>query len=397
MLRVKRGFTLIEVMVVIGLTALIMPAIGLAFYQLMVVPPQESRELTSINDMSLALSWLNRDGMRAQDFSLAPEPLYGSFYWMDRTSGNVSHSYAARYYYDDGRLLREEWRDNALNSTFVVARHIANYSDVSFEYYPKGDWPAGNFSEVQLPYVVVTIKTTDGQGTAVQSAEGSQYVYLRGGEPLSRGFAILTMGSGSYTLDISGNNLAIDGDIRSYGGISTSGSGHTVNGTAQAAWLIDDDADAIDDNQEEEYARLPRISWSLILSDFQPYTFNFTGDVNLADEDVWNGTTLMPGVYYTTGNMTLATNNASGMVTLIGDKVEVKADNTQLWPFCNGVLLYSTGDELEFSGDGGTLYGTLFASYDLVKMTGSGLILYGAIAAQTFTHTNNDAGVQIQF
>jgi len=370
MLRVKRGFTLIEVAVVIGLTALIMPAIGLAFYQLMVVPPQESRELTSINDMSLALSWLNRDGMRAQDLSLAPEPLYGSFYWMDRTSGNVSHSYAARYYYDDGRLLRDEWQDNALVSTLVVARHIANYSDVSFEFHPKGDWPAGNFSEVQLPYVVVNIKTTDGQGDAVQSAEGSQYVYLRGGEPLSRGFAILTLGSGSYTLDISGYDLTIDGDIRSYGGISTSGSGHTVNGTAQAAWLIDDDADAIDDNQEEEYADLPRISWSLILSDFQPYTFNFTSDVNLnypsPNESYWiNSTTLMPGVYYTTGNITLATNNASGMVTLIGDKVEVKADNTQLWPFCNGVLLYSTGDEVEFS--------------------------------QTFTHINTDAGVQIQF
>ena len=236
----------------------------------------------------------------------------------------------------------------------------------------------------------------------MQSAEGTQYVDLRGGVPLSRGFVILTLGSGSYVLDISGNNLAINGDIRSYGGISTSGSGHTVNGTAQAAWLIDDDADAIDDNQEEEYAGLPRISWSLMLSDFQPYTFNFTGDVNLnypsPNESYWiNATTLMPGVYYTTGNITLTTNNASGMVTLIGDKVEVKADNTQLWPFCNGVLLYSTGDELEFSGDGGTWYGTLFASADLVKMTGSGLILYGAIAAQTFTHTNIDAGVQIQF
>jgi hypothetical protein len=105
-------------------------------------------------------------------------------------------------------------------------------------------------------------------------------------------------------------------------------------------------------------------------------------------------------VYYTpNGTITLATNNASGMVTLIGDKVEVTADYTELTPFCNGVLLYATGEgkQAEFSGDGGIWYGTLFAPDGEVKLTGSGLILFGAIAAQTFTHTNTGEGVRILF
>lgn len=399
MLSGKRGFTLLEVLVVLVITAMMLPAIGLAFYQLMRVPPQETRELTTINEVSLTLGWINKDAMRAQHFSLAPEPDYGSFYWVDRTSANTS-CYATRYYYDDvnNRLIREEWKNNDLISTIIIARHIANYNNVSFEFHPKGDWLAGNFSDLQLPYVVVNMTATEGQGNWMQWAEGTQYIYLRGGEPISRGFAILTIGTDGYTLDISGYDLNIDGDIRSYGGIKTSGSEHSINGTAQAAWLIEDNAGAIPDDQEDEYALLPRMSWSLQLSDFESYTFNFTGDVNLATKDVWqDATTLKPGVYYTTGTMTLDTDDATGMVTLIGDKVKIKADNTRLTPFCNGVLLYSTGDEVEFSGDGGDWYGTLFAPDGEVAITGSGLTLDGAVAAQTFTHENTGEAVRIEF
>lgn len=417
MLRGKRGFTLIEVTIVLVITALILPAIGLAFYQLLRVPPQETNELTAINAVSLALGWIDRDGMMAQSFSSAhdynasdAEHLYGGFYWVDRTEGNISHCYATRYYYDDDndRLIREVWKDNELISPIIIARHIAYYGNVSFEFHPHGDWPAGNFSGLGLPYVVVTIKTTEGQGNAAQRAEGTHYVHIRGSETLSRGFAILTRGTGGYTLDISGYDLTIDGDIRSHGGISISDGDHTINGTAQAAWLIEDDDDAIDDAKEDQHAVLHAIGWNMVLEDFlDPQNpgdneYVFSGNVSLdwpAPAGYWlDATTLKPGVYYTpNGTITLATNNASGMVTLIGDKVKVTADYTELTPFCNGVLLYTTGEgkEAEFSGEGGTWYGTLFAPDGRVKMTGSGLSLYGAIAAQTFIYTGD--GIKIWF
>lgn len=378
---------------------MMLPLIGTALYLLLNVPPRESGKLTTINEVSLALDWINEDGMMAQCFSSAPEPLYGGFYWVDHTS-TVSHSYATRYYYDNGHLIREEWQDNALVSTVVIARHIANYSDISFDFHPHGDRP-WNLSELGLPYVVVTIKTTEGEG----EVEGTQYIYLRGGETLSRGFAVLASGTTGDPIYISESNLTIDGDVRSYGDISISGSTHTINGTAQAAGEIKITGSGHNISLIDKYAVLPDMSWSLELSDFQPYTFDF-GDkaVDLATEDVWeDDTTLKPGVYYTTGTMSLTTHNASGMVTLIGNKVEVRADNTELTPFCNGVLLYGTGTEdavIEFSGDSGTWYGTLFAPDGGVKMTmtGTNLTLYGAIAAQTFTHTGiSEEELRIKF
>ena len=406
---------MLEVLVALIITSLMLPAIGLAFYQLLRVPPQESDELTTINEVSLALGWMNKDGMMAQYFSSAPderdpyfigEYLYGAFYWVDRTSGNVSHCYAVRYYYDDGYVMRREWQDNAPVSTITIARHIADYGNISFDFHPHGNWPQGNFSKLGLPYVAVTTKATEQRGNAVQWAEGTQYIYLRGGESLSRGFAVLALGTADDAIGISGKYLTIDGDIRSYGDISISGSDHSVTGWAQARGEIDDGAGAgaIPNDQEESNYPLKDMGWNLEVEDFQQYTFNFTGDKSLSYPNpagCWlNKTTLKPGVYYTTGTMTLATDNATGMVTLIGDKVVVTADNTKLTPFCNGVLLYGTGsgaEAIKFSEDGGTWYGTLFARDGEVKITGSDLTLYGAIAAQTFTYENSDEGVRIEF
>lgn len=403
MLSGKRGFTLIELLIVLAITSMMLPLIGTALYLLLSVPPRESGKLTTINEVSLSLDWIKEDGIRAQCFSSAPQPRYGGFYWVDRTSGNVSHCYATRYYYDEGHLIREEWQDNALDSTIVIARHIANYGDVSFEFHPHGDW-IGNLSELGLPYVVVTIKTTEGEG----ETEGNQYIYLRG-ETLSRGFAVLASRTGGNAIDISGTKLTIDGDIRSYGDISISGSDHTINGTAQAAGKINNPDESYI-GSVEEYAVLPEMSWSLELSDFlDPQNpgeneYIFSGNVSLSypePEGYWlDATTLKPGIYYTTGTIKLSTTNASGMVTLIAEQVWIAADSTELSSLYNGVLLYGTGtgdDVVKFSGDEGTWYGTLFAPDGGVKMTGTNLTLYGAVAAQTWKTTINTDGLRIEF
>jgi len=71
----RRGFTLLETMVVLFITGLMLPAIGTAFWLLLRVPPQETGKLTTINDVQAAFNWIRDDAMRAQYYSGSPSVL----------------------------------------------------------------------------------------------------------------------------------------------------------------------------------------------------------------------------------------------------------------------------------------------------------------------------------
>ena len=137
MRRKEWGFTLIEVAVVTGLVAMLMPAIGLVFYQVMRVPPQEINELTAIDEVRNAAYWIGMDGMRAEEFSPSSEPVYGNFSWVDYSSA-VIYEHEVEYRWEDGKLIRKETvtpEGSASQTTEItIARNIGNYSDVEFAY-----------------------------------------------------------------------------------------------------------------------------------------------------------------------------------------------------------------------------------------------------------------------
>lgn len=129
--RNQRGFTLIELVIVMAITSLMMGAIGSIFYQVLVVPPRESDHLTAINELRLALDRIQHDGVQAQSFTPDTDQNYGYFTWTDYPSLN-DHTVAYRY--DGGQLIREESIDGELPTTTVIAFHIAYIPDVVFSY-----------------------------------------------------------------------------------------------------------------------------------------------------------------------------------------------------------------------------------------------------------------------
>jgi prepilin-type N-terminal cleavage/methylation domain-containing protein len=113
-----RGFTLLEVVAAMVIIAIIVPIMGIAFYQVIVVPPEESKQLTLTNEIELLSSMLYQDGYRMENFTAGTSPYgyedggYGTFTWTDYSS-NTSHSVC--YYLSpadaanpNGHIIRSE-------------------------------------------------------------------------------------------------------------------------------------------------------------------------------------------------------------------------------------------------------------------------------------------------
>lgn len=339
---------------------------------------------------------------------------YGGFYWVDRT-GSEDITYTTHYYWSGAnttKLLRQEWQNNGLASVTALAHNVQNYDDIQFTYYPAGT----TSGEDILPYIIVNIKTSTGAGNLYTESFGSSHIALRS-TTLSRGAAVLakeTVETGSETVNISGSNLIIDGSVRSFGNITVTGEDNLITGRAEANAYIWDELGAVVDPHEFEY--IDDVDWdldrhNLIQEPSSPASHEYIwigGDVTITTslttdsfgKEIWDSTdasapVLNQGVYYLDGggNLTLTTDNVTGMVTLASEgRVRVTSDNSYLSPFCNGVILFSNSsydDAVEFSGDGGAWSGNLFAPEGGVMVSGTmtqKFFLFGAVAAQRFDY-----------
>ena len=176
---------------------------------------------------------------------------------------------------------------------------------------------------------------------------------------------------------------------------------------------------------KKEFSTRADVSWSLGLGDFvhwsadvaereykdREFIYDGWGDWDLATCDtcyenrsypggggpsIWkDATTLMTGVYYNPyGNITMTEDRATGMVTLIGERVLVTADETRFTALSNGVVAYGYGtdDNAVYYGSDdpdelGTIWsGSLFAPNGGVYIGGKNFAVYGAVAAQRFTY-----------
>lgn len=95
-MRASRGFTLLEVLLSIAISAMLLPVMSIAFYQLMVIPPNKSLHLSLTNEMATLSSYLYSDGYMSENFSKGTYPTLGEFSWTDYTSDD---HYLVRYYH----------------------------------------------------------------------------------------------------------------------------------------------------------------------------------------------------------------------------------------------------------------------------------------------------------
>lgn len=130
MIRTKRGFTLIEILIAVTITSMIMGSMGGFFYQLLVVPKQQSDQLAAVNDLRIALDFIHYDGVQATSFTKQTDPnYYGYFLWQDYSSED---NYKITYRYEDSRLMRDVSINGTPQSSLAIAFHVADYEHITF-------------------------------------------------------------------------------------------------------------------------------------------------------------------------------------------------------------------------------------------------------------------------
>ena len=109
----QRGFTLLELVVVLGALSLVTGVTLLAIYQLLIVPVNGNARLAVDADFRTANLWLMHDGNESQTFT--PGGTCGVFY--TGATRNISYTYS----YSAGALSRTE---SGSGNTLAVAHHL---------------------------------------------------------------------------------------------------------------------------------------------------------------------------------------------------------------------------------------------------------------------------------
>ena len=168
MLRDKRGFTFIELIIAMVLTSMIVSVMGSAFYHFLITPARQADHITAVNELRFALDIIQNDGVQAQSFANSVAPDYGYFTWeiFDTDLGTVV-PYTVSYSYDNdgGRLIREDTKDDTIRS---IASDIAAAGDVVFVPNEEGN----------ALTVTITVTVDNGSGYSVVET-GTRNIEMR--------------------------------------------------------------------------------------------------------------------------------------------------------------------------------------------------------------------------
>jgi Tfp pilus assembly protein PilV len=100
-----RGLSLIEVATALAITAILLPVVGVVFYQVLFVPPEQSARITANNEVQRIATMLEQDAYMADNFSQGDgNPYYGNFSWTDYSTGD---QFFVSYYHTGNNIARQ--------------------------------------------------------------------------------------------------------------------------------------------------------------------------------------------------------------------------------------------------------------------------------------------------
>jgi prepilin-type N-terminal cleavage/methylation domain-containing protein len=120
----QNGFTLVELMVAIGIASSIVVAAAVVIFQLITVPERNSNHMTAYTQVQNAGFSVSRDAVQAQDITV-DGAAWLTLDWVDWEG----YAHQAVYTLEDGSSgLKELWRTYSINDvpeeTIMVARYI---------------------------------------------------------------------------------------------------------------------------------------------------------------------------------------------------------------------------------------------------------------------------------
>lgn len=117
----QRGFTLLELMVAIGLAGIISSAITMTVFQMFTTNARSSAHMMAVKQVENAIHWVRQDVQMAQ----IVEPSGGTGFPLNLTWVDWNNTVnQVTYNLEDGQLERQHCVNGGEPSSMVVARHI---------------------------------------------------------------------------------------------------------------------------------------------------------------------------------------------------------------------------------------------------------------------------------
>lgn len=385
--RRESGFTFVELVISMAITALIVPAMFVMLGQLDRLPTRNNAELGASNEVRQAGVWIASDARRALAFDDATDTF-------TVVGGNVTYQWNPA----TGDLIRTETGANAMS--MAVASNID-----AFDLSPG----AGSAALVKA-----TLTSTRDAGGVDVSEQTTLYGVMRN---LSGGFdsvykTILTSGG---TVDIHAD-VIIEGNVRAYGPgeppdpddiIIKVNAGGNITGDAETTGRIDAAAGTIGGDRLEGVTDLP-LPPDPLTPPGGPYILQVLGNgppvkLNVGHDEVWEDpgvyTRLKPGIYYAPDRtMKLTNDDVIGEVTLIAEKVEVNSERSQLTPYYGGIVLWGTGtgnNVVQVNGSADAVWeGILYAPDGQVHIIAA-FTIYGGVVGKNMLLTSSGGEMRI--
>ncbi len=117
----QRGFTLIEVLIAIAVTALIIGGITMAIFQTFTVSARTSSHMTAVRQVQNAGHWISQDAQMAQEVDTDDPGILVTLTWTEWDDGTVN---VVTYTIDGGELERSHSKTPGGTSEMIVARFI---------------------------------------------------------------------------------------------------------------------------------------------------------------------------------------------------------------------------------------------------------------------------------
>ena len=130
----ERGFTLIEVLVVVAIVALIVSGAAMATFQVINVTKRSNDHMTVTRQVQNAGYWISHDALMAEYVTVGDNPETGAFLTLNWTEWSydeyeASIYHTAVYTFHDlsggiGKLQRNHWIDAVVSEQTLVAEYI---------------------------------------------------------------------------------------------------------------------------------------------------------------------------------------------------------------------------------------------------------------------------------
>ena len=163
----EKGFTLVELVIVIAITVLLSAAAAIALSQIFGGTDHNNNHLTAVRQIESAGFWISRDAQRAQIVStdnLALSDLL-ILTWTEWDDEGIPTHYSVRYSFDNvtaniGRLQRNFWSSAGANQQALVGLNL---------YYNPDD--SDNTSKASYQNPVLTVRLTAVLGETRETRE----------------------------------------------------------------------------------------------------------------------------------------------------------------------------------------------------------------------------------